>query len=1108
MLRRCITVLILSFSMLAFTTAQGEMTISASTNLDTLDYDLDSIHFKLEKLETLWHLSPSGDGKLFVERLRARRLLITMRGNSKKTGGSALPNRITLPFPIKVQQAEIAQVIVVTSTGRHILNNVQLDLEADAKTIRLNTLRSDTDFGKTEVALNMSTVNPFKLSGAVSIKQVMSSTYDRLSYDVKTNLSGNLKELHFESSALLTRQGDHLAIIQSDNKSSDPAAHITVKGEIGLLNDYPLTVNAQIIKLRPELLGNYPSAKLNFDLNLQSKLGSNDSSQAALQVQFSSWDSHWQDQVLSSVGKVTIAGTQIRNIDFQAEIARNTVKASGSLGVVDSYLEWRAELPSLSAFGAQFSGEAHANGTLAGSLDNLALRFNLLAQKLHLPGDINVNKIEGQATLKEGELGKFEANMKANGLQIAKSPVLDVSLNLQGTRAAHQLLIKAQSQPKIHANSQGKVLQFQSILQGGLVSDHWRGQIENLVYKGETLMTLEAPAALNCGRDNLTIANAVLQMATGRVYIDALNIDSKGFSSKGHLTQVALDDLPQVLLTLPSRLQGNLIFSGKWDIDAYKTLNGSISLWREAGDLVMTNVDGTTKLLGLQEVKGGVQFHDNNADFTLHLTGQQLGSLDTHLTTTLTRVDSGFSLMANAPLTLTSTAQLNTLAWLPLPPSLMDASPDGELTIFVQGNGTILKPNLRGNVMGKNLQLTLPSRGIALTNGTLEANFENNQLRITQALWKAGEGYLRTNGVMLMENKQPRVDLDWTADKFTVISGADRLLILSGSGKTALAQDMLSISGNFTVEKGLIELTDEDTPTLDDDVIVLGRTESLLEPRLKVLLNRLRIDLGENFILRGRGLDAELSGSVALSGLTQYSPHTEGSIKVKKGTYMAYGQVLNIERGILNFSGPVDNPGLNIRAMRNGRSVSAADITETSFLPVNTGERMTESSSSAASSGAGVTGSGFQTVNAGVEITGSAFQPTIKLVSDPSVPDTEKLSWLMLGHGMDQARKNDFSMLLRAAGVMLTQGQSVPLQTQLARAAGLDEINLSGVNAESASFTFGKRLSSQLYLSYEKSISGLLDVARLTFNITPRWTLQTEAGTESAVDALYTFSFK
>ena len=47
--RHYLSIFLLAFSMLLYTPAQGEMTISGTSNLDTLDYDLDSIHLKLEK---------------------------------------------------------------------------------------------------------------------------------------------------------------------------------------------------------------------------------------------------------------------------------------------------------------------------------------------------------------------------------------------------------------------------------------------------------------------------------------------------------------------------------------------------------------------------------------------------------------------------------------------------------------------------------------------------------------------------------------------------------------------------------------------------------------------------------------------------------------------------------------------------------------------------------------------------------------------------------------------------------------------------------------------------------------------------------------------------
>ncbi|MES2180606.1 MAG: translocation/assembly module TamB domain-containing protein [Pseudomonadota bacterium] len=1106
--RRAVVGLLFGIVMFAFMPAQGEMTISGSSNLDTLDYDIESIHLKLDKLESRWQLSPTGDGKLFVERLRAKRLLISIRGDSKQSADSGLPDRIKLPFPIKIRQAEIAEVVIMTATESYTLSNVQFDLEGDAKTLKLNMLRAGTPFGKTEVTLNVGTENPFSLTGTASVKQETGAT----PYDIKVNLSGNLKALHFDSTAMLALQDSKIALVQADSKTSNPAALLVVTGELGLLNDYPLTVAMHITDLHPERLGSYPAAQLNFDVNVQGKLSPQEVQkdlQEGLQVQFSSRDSHLvvggKAQAISAAGKVAVVGSQMRNIDFQADMESNTIKASGNLGAPDSQLAWRADFPKLAVLGEQFSGELHANGTVEGAFDNLAVHLSLLAQKLQLAGDMKAEKLTGQATLMAGELGKFNAEFAASGLQVMRNPVLDGNLTVQGTRAAHTLQIKLHSQEgtQEQASAEERALQFQGILQGGLVADHWQGFIQNLSYRGETPITLQAPAKLSLSTGDLRLDNAVLQLAKGRAVIDTLSIGPKGFSSKGSLTQMALDDLPPSLLTLPPKLTGNPVFSGKWDINADEAINGSISFWRESGDLAMTNLDGTTKSLGLQEVKAELLFNHNDAEVTLRLLGQQLGSLNMHATTTLTKTASGFSLMARAPLVLTGDAQLNTLAWLPLPASL-DASSDGTLTMTVQANGTVIKPNLRGNVMGKNLQLSLPSSGVALTDGTLDATFEDDRLRISQAAWKGGEGYLRTSGTLLMENKQPKIELNWIADKFTAISQTDRLLVLSGAGSTSLAQGIFAISGDFKVVKGLVTLADEGTPTLGDDVIVLGRTETVAEPALQVLLNNLHIDLGNDFTLHGRGLDAQLSGGLTLLGLTQYLPHTVGNITVKKGTYMAYGQVLNIERGILNFNGPVDNPSLNIRAMRNATSSTSdgADITKINSSATTT------STTGSASNNSVTTVSGSEQVNAGVEITGSGIDPVIKLVSDPNVPDSEKLSWLMLGHGLDQTGKKDFALLSLAAGALLTQGQSVPLQTQLARSAGLDEFSFSGSDAETASLTFGKRLTSQLYLSYEKSISGLLDVARLTFKITPRWSIQAEAGTESAVDTLYTFSFK
>ncbi|OIR00053.1 translocation and assembly module TamB [mine drainage metagenome] len=1055
MLRRTIRFVLLSFALLLFTPAHSEMSFSASSSLDSFNYDLDNIHLKLEKLNARWQLSPSGDGKLQIAQLKAKRLTVTIRDDASKSKDSPLPNRINLPFSIIIQQADIAEVVIITTDKRQTLNNVKFSFEGNAKTLHLKLTYADTPWGNATAALNLSTAQPFPLTGEVALKQLVGNT----PYDVKALLSGDLKTLHFESTAWLAQQNGKLAILQDRNIANQTAAHIVADGQLSLANDYPININARLTELQPERLGNYPPALLNFDLNLQGTLQPTPTSKLEIIAR----NSQWQGQPLSASANLLLAGTKIQHLDFEANIATSHIQANGSLGNPDSHMTWEANLPDLTVFGKEYAGQAHTEGTLDGTFDNPALHFNLAAQKLKLANDLTIEKLEGQATLTAGENGKADGDFTASALTYGQHAPINAHATLQGTRTSHQMVV----------STQGQDLQFDSILKGGLTTDkvsaktYWQGALQQLAITGQTNLKLSAPVPLRIDSDSVTLEQATLQMNQGRVYINSLQVTNNKLISQGHLEQLSLKDLPADLLHLPSTLQGNPVFSGKWDINANETLNGKLSLWREAGDFTFRTANSTSDPLGLKEAKLDIAITNNQVMLTTKVEGDQLGKLNVQLGTTLTKADAGFALLASAPLALNATAQLQTLAWLPLPTSLMDADIDGQLTLTVAGDGTLDKPNLSGNVTGTNLHLAIPSEGVSLSNGSLQAAFQNDQLLIKQASWQGGTGSLSVSGLMLLDNGKPKINLDWTANKFTILSRTDRLLILSGSGQTLLADGVLSIQGKFTVDKGLIELANEDAPVLGDDVVILGQSTATKEQTLLILLNGLHIDLGNDFTLRGRGLDAELIGGLTMTGLTQYHPHTEGSIQVKKGTYMAYGQVLNIERGILNFSGPMDNPGLNIRAMRNSKPI-----------------------------------------NAGVEITGSAFIPVTQLVSDPNVPESEKLSWLVLGHGMDQAGKNDYGMLSLAAGVLLSQGQSVPLQTQLARAAGLDEFSFAGGDAESASLVFGKRLTSKLYLSYVKSIAGLLDVARLTFTISPRWSLRAEAGTESAVDVLYTFSFK
>ena len=54
----------------------------------------------------------------------------------------------------------------------------------------------------------------------------------------------------------------------------------------------------------------------------------------------------------------------------------------------------------------------------------------------------------------------------------------------------------------------------------------------------------------------------------------------------------------------------------------------------------------------------------------------------------------------------------------------------------------------------------------------------------------------------------------------------------------------------------------------------------------------------------------------------------------------------------------------------------------------------------------------------------------------------------------------------------------------------------------------GKRLSSRAYLSYERSLATTTTgITKLTYNLTPRITIVTQAGEDNAADMFYTLQF-
>jgi translocation and assembly module TamB len=138
------------------------------------------------------------------------------------------------------------------------------------------------------------------------------------------------------------------------------------------------------------------------------------------------------------------------------------------------------------------------------------------------------------------------------------------------------------------------------------------------------------------------------------------------------------------------------------------------------------------------------------------------------------------------------------------------------------------------------------------------------------------------------------------------------------------------------------------------------------------------VQLGEKLRIRGQGLDAGLRGDLRLSA-PQGRLRVDGSVRTVDGTYRAYRQRLNIERGVLTFNGPVENPQLDIEAIRPNLDVRV-----------------------------------------GVAVTGTVLVPRVRLFSEPDMSDADKLSWLLRGRASEGPGSGDTALLQAAAMALIS----------------------------------------------------------------------------------------
>lgn len=779
----------------------------------------------------------------------------------------------------------------------------------------------------------------------------------------------------------------------------------------------------------------------------------------------------------------------------------------GALGQTRDRLETRLNLGRLALIDSRLAGALRLDGALKGPFDALSVDAVLQGNGLDLQMRDESGEIR-HASLKKlrfrldsylnlPELARqdhpVELQLVAQQLGIGGEKVDGINLSLRGSASQHSLgLLVDEGADRLQLNATGELRQLKDGLQ-------WHALLGLFDVSGRASIRLDNPVPLVVDAKGLDLGKMRMSVLGGGLHLDRLRLDWAGpfkYESDGRLEGlVALQvrDLFELGNGHQLAMLQHLRADASWQLRGV----GAASLFGHAELGLREEVPpGEQPKLGLR-------------------TGNGLKI----------RVD-GRALDGQARLDLPSIALANLFLGA-------DLAVDGALSVDGSVRGTLDRPLLDLRLKGKDLQVLQRSAGLRLSGGELDARLGSDSLDLKVLRFVSGDGGLSLKGqARLVERpgqplgetlasvdeietarrkqqgstaaRQPSVlpmdgRFDVTLERFRVPIGPGQRITVSGSTWLSSSAKGLFLDGSLLVDDGLIEIQGSSAPSLPSDIQVINARELAEDTAapdddasILRIKSQLEVDLGSKLRVTGRGVDARLGGQLKVGGYLPDSPLLTGALRLVEGSYSAYGQNLKITKGLVRFNGPVDNPALDIEAKRP-------------FLPVDVG----------------------------ISVTGQVANPQITLISRPSMPETSKLSWLVLGVPPDQAGGAAQMLALQQAGQLLL-GDDGSHSPSIAERLGLDVFNYgyasdtdvdqgmqeslapkgllgrSGgdeASAEDGVVSVGKRINDRLFISYEKGVRGVWSLLRLQYTLGRGFVLRTQTGSDNSIDLLRSRTF-
>jgi translocation and assembly module TamB len=821
-----------------------------------------------------------------------------------------------------------------------------------------------------------------------------------------------------------------------------PQGQLNANGTLTLQPDLAWQFQATASKFDPgQLFADWPGL-LDADFDTQGTLTKNSPN---VTLDLRKLDGTLRQRHLHGSGHLHFSPNQVLDGTLDLASGTSTVKLLARPGNSND-ADLTLAVTSLGDWLPQADGRLNGQFRVRGKLPKLAVNGSLQGQALAWQGQA-ISNLQLQADIPDISNPGGKLNLEASNANFGGLAFRQIHLNGQGTSAQHQLTLEAQGEP----------LSAALTLNGALKGPNWNGTLNSLTLDVQGLPRWRLQQAARLGWNNGSASLSELCLTAGDPVLCLSGTDDKA----GNLdASYRLHAVPLTLVMdaigntdLPVSAEGTLEGQGKIHRSATGSLTGNAAITSAQGRIIYSE-HPDQPALSYSGLALSATLAPGNQQVTMRAALNGNGRLDGQITI------SGAQQLLTGQLGL----HLDNLNFIDLFTDAL-ANVKGRLDGDFRFGGTLKEPSVTGQASAVDFAAEAPDAGLKLTQGHVTLSATNaQQLRIDGSV-QSGKGSIALAGVLGLDAQTPST-LTLKGSQFTAIDIPAAKVTISPDVLVRHDAQGLNATGSVRLDSAdvnLDKLPGNGVNKASSDVVIVDQPQQPANSGSMPITASIKVDLGQHAHLVGMGLDGRLSGVLTVHERPGRDTTGQGQIAVN-GTYKAYGQSLQIQQGLLLFaSTPIDNPGLNIRAVRS----------LTPNATIDEGQQV------------------------GLMISGTAQRPVLTVFSNPVMEQSDALSYLVTGKPLSQVKGGEGSMV-NAAAQALGSATGNLLAKSIGGKLGIDDIGVSSSDAlgGNSAFTVGKYLSPRLYLSYGVGLFEPGQVITLRYRLSKRWSFEAQNATD------------